>query len=126
MRHFLGTPFIMFLFILLFISQIRVLGEAYSNVTCIESERKALVQFRQSLIDSKSNRLSSWTGEECCVWEGVDCSKSTGHVVKVDLHNPMLFDESEYDFNPEYYYSNFSNNCLGGQLNPSLVNLKYL
>ncbi|KAL3535005.1 hypothetical protein ACH5RR_003466 [Cinchona calisaya] len=83
-------------------------------------------KFKQSLIDSKSNRLSSWTGEDCCAWKGVVCSKSTGHVIKLDLRNPTFFDETEIDFYSEYRYLNFRNNCLGGQLNPSLVNLKYL
>ncbi|KAL3501989.1 hypothetical protein ACH5RR_036438 [Cinchona calisaya] len=98
--------------------------KVYSNTSCIESERKALLEFRQSLID-KSNRLSSWSGKDCCSWEGVGCSESTGHVVKLDLHNHFPFDPSR-DFYDPSYAENYSLTCLGGQMNPSLLNLEHL
>ncbi|XP_027098856.2 uncharacterized protein [Coffea arabica] len=43
----------------------------HSNVSCIESERQAFLQFRNGLID-ESNHLSSWIGEDCCSWEVFD------------------------------------------------------
>ncbi|CAD5175929.1 unnamed protein product, partial [Musa acuminata subsp. malaccensis] len=54
---------------------------------CIPAERSALLEFKRGLKDP-TNRLSSWVGEDCCKWEGVTCSNHTGHVVKLDLHNP--------------------------------------
>ncbi|XP_027177096.1 receptor-like protein EIX1 [Coffea eugenioides] len=84
----------------------------HSNVTCIESERRALLQLKHGLKD-ELNRLSSWIGEGCCSWEGVGCHKTTGSVLKLDLHGIM------YD---DYHCTN----CLGGQLSPSLVNLTNL
>ncbi|CDP05584.1 unnamed protein product [Coffea canephora] len=84
----------------------------YSNVSCVENERQALLQFKHGLID-ESNRLSSWIGEECCSWEGISCHKTTGSVLKLDLRNTA--DDNDY-------YTNW----LGGQLSPSLVNLTNL
>ncbi|XP_065034688.1 receptor-like protein EIX2 isoform X2 [Musa acuminata AAA Group] len=54
---------------------------------CIPAERSALLEFKRGLEDP-TNRLSSWVNEDCCKWEGVTCSNHTGHVVKLDLHNP--------------------------------------
>ncbi|XP_065034691.1 receptor-like protein EIX1 [Musa acuminata AAA Group] len=75
---------------------------------CIPAERSALLEFKRGLEDP-TNRLSSWVNEDCCKWEGVTCSNHTGHVVKLDLHNPP-------------------NNIrpLGGELRHSLLGLKHL
>ncbi|CDP05552.1 unnamed protein product [Coffea canephora] len=89
-----------------------------SNFTCIESERQALLQFRDSLID-ESNRLSSWIGEDCCSWDGISCHKTTGHVVTLDLRN-LKQPETYETYNTSYH----CRSCLAGdQLSPSLVNL---
>nr|GMD19782.1 receptor-like protein EIX2 [Ipomoea batatas] len=90
-----------------------------NNGSCIEVERVALLRFKESLID-KSNRLSSWTGLNCCAWEGVSCGYVTGHVWKLDLHNPvtLTYDDGDYEYSNDYY--------LGGEINHSLINLTYL
>ncbi|GMP59352.1 hypothetical protein CsSME_00022657 [Camellia sinensis var. sinensis] len=95
---------LLFVLLLLFI-------RTNSNKICIESERKALLNFKGSLKDH-SNHLSSWVGQNCCTWKGVGCSKRTGHVMKLDLRNPTLFDDANYG--------------LGGKINPSLLDLKHL
>nr|XP_017257301.1 PREDICTED: probable leucine-rich repeat receptor-like protein kinase At1g35710 [Daucus carota subsp. sativus] len=56
---------------------------ASSNISCLESERKALLAFKQSLVD-ESNLLSSWTGEDCCAWHGVQCNRRSRSLK--DLH----------------------------------------
>ncbi|KAK2632892.1 hypothetical protein EUGRSUZ_L00930, partial [Eucalyptus grandis] len=90
-----------------------------TNVSCIGVEREALLKFKHGLTDP-SRRLSSWIGEECCKWEGVECNKKTGHVLKLDLRNPCI-EEIDIDiFIP-------SDKCmLGGNIVPSLTKLKYL
>ncbi|XP_039165780.1 receptor-like protein EIX2 [Eucalyptus grandis] len=94
-------------------------SNASTNVTCIGAEREALLKFKHGLTDP-SRRLSSWTGEECCKWDGVECNEKTGHVLKLDLHNPCI-EEIDIDFFIP------SNKCkLGGKIVPSLTELKYM
>ena len=59
-----------------------------NNVTvkCIKSEREALVRFKEGVIDFPG-KLSSWVGEGCCQWKGVECDESD-HVIKLNLSNP--------------------------------------
>ncbi|KAI3817137.1 hypothetical protein L1987_10926 [Smallanthus sonchifolius] len=86
-----------------------------SNVTCIQRERHSLLVFKQTVLNGYSI-LSTWTGAECCDWQGVGCDSENGHVVKLDLRNPVpLTDE-------------LPNNVpsLGGELSPWLQNLTYL
>ncbi|KAF7851241.1 hypothetical protein BT93_L4286 [Corymbia citriodora subsp. variegata] len=93
-------------------------SKASTNVTCIAVEREALLKFKHGLIDPW-RRLKSWTGEECCKWEGVECNKKTSHVLKLDLHNPCI-EQINGIFIPSY-------KCrLGGNIVSSLTDLKYL
>ncbi|MBA0648789.1 hypothetical protein Goklo_016435, partial [Gossypium klotzschianum] len=89
------------------------------NVVCIERERKALLEFRKGL-KHPSGWLSSWVGKDCCNWTGINCSNTTGNILKLDLKT--------IDVSSSFGQSEALNNrtCLGGMLNPSLLNLKYL
>ncbi|XP_059285725.1 receptor-like protein EIX2 [Lycium ferocissimum] len=81
-----------------------------SNVsTCIETEKNALLKVKEHLTDP-SSRLSSWVDQEdCCQWLGVSCDNKTRNVVKIDLRNKFS-----------------SNHELGGEINPSLLELQHL
>ncbi|KAF8022340.1 hypothetical protein BT93_F0003 [Corymbia citriodora subsp. variegata] len=93
-------------------------SKASTNVTCIGAEREALLKFKHGLTDPW-RRLKSWTGEECCQWEGVECNTKTGHVLKLDLHNPCIKEINSLSMP--------SDKCkLGGNMDPSLTKLKYL
>ncbi|OMO87298.1 hypothetical protein COLO4_20700 [Corchorus olitorius] len=98
-----------------------------SSVSCNQVEREALVHFKAGLKDH-SRRLSSWFGTDCCSWAGVGCSKKTGHVTKLDLRNPYY----PYSNDQLYHLQNSSGAAafelasLGGKINPSLLDLKYL
>nr|XP_011460518.1 PREDICTED: receptor-like protein 12 [Fragaria vesca subsp. vesca] len=111
-----------FLLMLLFVSLCR-----YTSTTvvesCVEEERQALLSFKEDLID-RSGRLSSWTGQQCCLWRGISCNNRTGHVVKLDLRNPYPYIGGVDD---EWNSVEYQKSSLGGKLiNPSLQGLKHL
>lgn len=63
---------------------------SHSLVQCIQSERQALLTFKQSLLnDEDYHTLSSWTSNSnqsnCCLWKGIVCDKKTNHVVGLEL-----------------------------------------
>ncbi|TYJ12119.1 hypothetical protein E1A91_A11G326500v1, partial [Gossypium mustelinum] len=102
------TPLLisLFPFLLLIPALCFSICHANSNVLCIQSERDALLKFKNHLIDP-SNKLSSWVERgDCCKWIGVVCHNSTGHVHQLHLAAP-----SPFDF---------------GKINPSLLELKHL
>ena len=89
-------------------------GES-DQVRCIESERQALLKFKQDLKDPL-NRLVSWAGDGDCQWVGVVCHNVTGHVHELRLRSfPSVDDSASYD-----------RSRLGGKINHSLLDLKHL
>ncbi|KAM5573191.1 hypothetical protein ABKV19_012964 [Rosa sericea] len=85
-----------------------------NNIMCLESERHALLRFKQGLVDD-SNALASWKSEkDCCKWRGIDCNNQTGHVTSLDF-------SFNYD---SYLYS--AEVPLSGEISPSLLELRYL
>ncbi|GMP93170.1 hypothetical protein CsSME_00043120 [Camellia sinensis var. sinensis] len=99
------------LFALFFIERLEFnCSSTNSNVTCIATEREALMKIKGNFTD-EANRLSSWVGKNCCTWKGVGCSHKTGHVVKLDLRNPI----------PAAVGT-----LLSGQVSPSLLDLNHL
>ncbi|KAH7674541.1 Leucine-rich repeat protein [Dioscorea alata] len=97
----------------------------YYGITCFDVEREALLRFKAGLLDlGNLRRLSSWNILEpnCCLWEGVQCDNTTGHVIKLDLHNPHPF--ITYDLGNPLMRNNSAS--LGGKINQSLLSLKYL
>ncbi|KAK7816653.1 receptor-like protein eix2 [Quercus suber] len=100
-----------------------------SEVRCIESERHALLNFKQHLTDP-SNRLASWAAAsdvDCCHWVGVVCDNRTGHVLRLHLrtHFPV-YDEIYDEDQREAQYEAYSRSRFGGKINPSLLDLKHL
>lgn len=98
----------------------------FSTIRCKKIENQALLEFKNGLIMHDQNRLNSWIdGADCCTWEGIVCSNKTGHVVNLDLRNPLSFDLDMY-FDDTDYFARFNLYRLRGKINPSLVNLKRL
>ncbi|EEF44071.1 serine/threonine-protein kinase bri1, putative [Ricinus communis] len=94
-----------------------VLNGNAQMVDCKESDREALIDFKNGLKDS-ANRISSWQGSNCCQWWGIVCDNTTGAVTVVDLHNPY---PSGYVSSGRYGFWN-----LSGEIRPSLTKLKSL
>ncbi|PON95354.1 LRR domain containing protein [Trema orientale] len=109
-----------FLLVLTILSGLLSLGNVDHDrvVGCIEMERKALLNFKQGLKDP-SGQLSSWVGEDCCQWRGVQCNHTTGHAVQLKLRNT----NSDMDLNGD---GEAAMHALGGEINPSLLSLKDL
>ncbi|KAE8804463.1 Leucine-rich repeat receptor protein kinase EXS [Hordeum vulgare] len=87
---------------------------------CFADERDALLSFRAGIRKDPQGLLTSWSVEDCCLWSGVRCSNTTGHVVKLDLRNSFFLDDL---FAPV-----FSNNSHGmrGEISSSLIVLHHL
>lgn len=81
---------------------------------CLEMEKKALLDFKESLVDP-SGRLSSWVGEDCCQWNGLTCDSITRRVLKLDLRNPFGREEAAHQ-----------ESTLRGEISISLLNLTHL
>ncbi|KAI9186487.1 hypothetical protein LWI28_017764 [Acer negundo] len=103
-----------------------------SHVGCVQSERKALLSFKQDLSYDPSNRLASWVGYgDCCRWAGVVCDNFTGHVIKLHLRNPHLEYVIHHEEATSYAtrvaeYEAYKRSMLGGKINPSLLDLNHL
>ncbi|GLU08670.1 hypothetical protein SLE2022_255690 [Rubroshorea leprosula] len=89
----------------------------------METERQALLQFKQGLID-RGDRLASWVPDDrdCCRWAGIVCNNLTGHVLELHLRSPELpAKQLSYAEFEDYMASK-----LSGKINPSLLGLKHL
>ncbi|KAL4574951.1 hypothetical protein LXL04_021791 [Taraxacum kok-saghyz] len=49
------------------------------NTSEKEKEQIALLKFKHN-VDDRSGMLSSWVGNDCCVWEGIYCDFLSGNV----------------------------------------------
>ncbi|XBI83088.1 hypothetical protein VPH35_091639 [Triticum aestivum] len=87
---------------------------------CFTDERDALLSFRAGIRKDPQGLLASWSGQDCCLWGGVRCSNTTGHVVELNLRNSFFLDDL---FAPV-----FSNNSHGmrGEISSSLLVLRHL
>ncbi|GMN69512.1 hypothetical protein TIFTF001_038557, partial [Ficus carica] len=92
-----------------------------SKIRCLEVERQALLNIKDSLHEIQEGFLSSWGNEEekrdCCEWYGVQCANNSGHVTVLDLAPSTSPIYNEY-----YNLRRF----LHGTISPSLRELKHL
>ncbi|XP_074318026.1 receptor-like protein EIX1 [Silene latifolia] len=78
-----------------------------SSILCVETDRDALLHFKQGSIDNCAI-LDDWGHTlDCCQWQGIYCNNQSGHVTGLLL--PGSFDC-----------------CLEGTLSVSLLKLKHL
>ncbi|KAL5762400.1 hypothetical protein ACOSP7_018664 [Xanthoceras sorbifolium] len=115
------------LFLLLLLTKSPFLEAFKSNssvenfkIGCIEKEREALLKFKEGLKDP-SGWLSSWVGDDCCNWVGVGCSNQSGNIFSLDLRSLDYCGSVQGNEAASY-----EKKCLGGTLNPSVLNLTFL
>ncbi|GJN38700.1 hypothetical protein PR202_gb27766 [Eleusine coracana subsp. coracana] len=83
---------------------------------CLPRERDALLAFKRGITADPVGRLSSWRrGTDCCRWEGVQCARRTGHVLKLQLQIPFYYDDESR-----------KKEGLTGRISPSLFALEHL
>ncbi|XP_052622733.1 receptor-like protein EIX2 [Lactuca sativa] len=70
----LGLGFI-FVLAFLFSTTFTCLGDGNASVICSEKERLALLKFKES-VEDPCGMLSSWVGNDCCLWEGIHCDRT--------------------------------------------------
>ncbi|KAK6134784.1 hypothetical protein DH2020_031454 [Rehmannia glutinosa] len=115
-EHHKGNIIINFLVALVLLCMKYDFAFASAKVTCIEKEREALLTFKKGLIDH-GGVFSSWRIEnvenmknECCKWNGVFCSNTTGHVTALLLPG---------NWSRDYYLE-------GNKISSSLLDLHHL
>nr|GMC84003.1 receptor-like protein 12 [Ipomoea batatas] len=85
-------------------------------IRCVERERQALLDFKQSLVD-EDGVVSSWgSDDECCNWWGVHCNNNTGHITVLDLH-PTRLNDYGYPIHQQ---------LRSPKVSPSLLELRHL
>ncbi|XP_042754885.2 receptor-like protein EIX2 [Lactuca sativa] len=104
---------LIFICVFLFAATYTCLGVGNVSVLCSEKERLALLNFKHSIQDP-FEMLSSWVGNECCLWEGIQCDGVTGNVQRLHLKGDW-----------PYPYNHLAANKVSSSL-AELRHLKYL
>ncbi|XP_074317828.1 receptor-like protein 6 [Silene latifolia] len=111
----------------------------YFQLPCLDQERLALLQFKNSFhIDCSSDtvyrqadiipyeKMKSWESVDCCSWDGVECDRKSGHVIGLDLTASCLFGNFPSNstiFNLAFLrkfslgYNNFNYSSIPSELN---------
>ncbi|XP_022727892.1 receptor-like protein 12 [Durio zibethinus] len=100
MNETLDVPCLLFFFFLCLLTR----TASSIRTACHDSERSALLQFKQSFLirESASTKPSAyvkvqqWKPDEkgkgdCCAWDGVECNYNTGYVIGLDLSSSFLY-----------------------------------
>ncbi|XP_023757361.1 receptor-like protein EIX2 [Lactuca sativa] len=97
------------------------------QIQCIATERSVLIQFKNNLVD-RANRLSSWSGDDCCSWSGVVCDNSTHHVQELRLRGPDdgIHGHCHGTYDTDEELEEAKKLMLGGIISPSLIKLEQL
>ncbi|GLU15825.1 hypothetical protein SLE2022_322850 [Rubroshorea leprosula] len=117
--------FLFLAFLILIINVISICNGNSVHAVCIESEKEALLKFKQGIVD-RTNRLASWVSDgDCCGWTGIVCDNMTGHVIELHLRTnpPWDINYHVYDYEADEAYER---SRLDGKISPSLLHLNHL
>ncbi|KAL9339820.1 hypothetical protein Peur_068835 [Populus x canadensis] len=103
---------------------------------CLEEERIALFLLKDSLNYPNGTSLPSWRKEhaDCCSWESIECSSSTGRVTKLYLGSKRNQELGDWYFNASFFLPFqqlntlylWDNRIAGLVENKDFINLKNL
>ncbi|XP_023762866.1 receptor-like protein 19 [Lactuca sativa] len=93
-------------------------------VVCFEQERLALLKFKESVGD-ESKMLSSWVGNDCCLWERIHCNGVTGHVERLHLRGNTRYSSHDVEKKHDHFVRN-NHQLVGNEVNSSLAELRHL
>nr|VDD13276.1 unnamed protein product [Brassica oleracea] len=76
-----------------------LLGQLHGCKSCIEEERKALLELKKHLIslsvewgyDTVQPTWTNDTKSDCCLWEGLECNRTSGRVIGISIGD-MVFE----------------------------------
>ncbi|GKV50223.1 hypothetical protein SLEP1_g56935 [Rubroshorea leprosula] len=90
----------------------------------IEREREALLKFKLCFHDP-SHMLSSWKGNNCCEWRGVDCDKNNGYVISLQLRGSISDQFLQYSIDDQQSHQLYIIDDVEKVVS-SLLKLRYL
>ncbi|KAH0929823.1 hypothetical protein HID58_015550, partial [Brassica napus] len=70
----------------------------HGSISCIEKERKALLELKKHLIslsvewgyDTVQPTWTNDTKSDCCLWEGLECNRTSGRVIGISIGDMMF------------------------------------
>jgi hypothetical protein len=101
---------------------------------CLEEERIALLHLKDSLNYPNGTSLPSWriAHANCCSWESIVCSRSTGRVTELYLWRVRNEELGDWYLNASLFlpfqqlnYLSLSDNRIAGGLRTKVCSLKY-
>ncbi|XP_023745100.1 receptor-like protein EIX2 [Lactuca sativa] len=123
-RRGLGL-YLIFVGVFLVANSCSCLGVENTSIVCFEQERLALLKFKDSVEDG-SGMLSSWVGNDCCMWERVHCDNVTGNIKSLHLRGStgwLVGDEVSFSLAElrNLSYLDLSWNDFGGSQIPDFI-----
>ncbi|CAN7123280.1 unnamed protein product [Brassica rapa subsp. narinosa] len=103
-----------------------LMGHLHGYESCIEKERNALLEFKkylisQSIEEESNSVLPTWTNDtksDCCLWEGLKCSRISGRVTEIAFGGLNLKENTPLNLSLLHPFEDVrSFNLSGGALN---------
>ncbi|WZZ68999.1 hypothetical protein YC2023_080369 [Brassica napus] len=101
---------------------ILLLGQLHGYKSCVEKERKALLELRKYLMSITEEKwfgyvLSTWTNDtkvDCCLWEGVKCNRTSQRVAEIAFGTPYFNKNSLLNLSLLHPFEDVRSLDLGG------------
>lgn len=81
-----------------------LLGLLHGCKSCIEKERKALLELKKYILlraeEGSDFILNTWTNDtksNCCLWEGIECNQISLRIIKISTGKSSVVEDSVLD-----------------------------